>query len=128
MVAHLRGAHRLKEPGPFEEVDRIQEFSNDDKYWTFQFELNPEELTANFQYDYHEHGAPKRRGFDHTKRSIFKVKLEESVQFIINGRHVSYSRTYYSKNVVNVAYGEFCKSVFLDRNFKREINLQRSLF
>jgi len=128
MLIHLRGMHRLKQPGPFKEVDLVKEFQKDDKYWTFKFDLNSGELNAYFHFDYQEHGAPKRRGFEYAKRPIFKVKLEESVQFTINGRHVYHSHTYYSKNVVNIAYGEFSNSVFLDRDFKRKINLERSLF
>lgn len=128
MIVHRRGFHRLgKQPGPYQEIDFAEGVNSADQYWSFDFKVKDNVLTARFKYDYHKHGLPRRRGFSR-RMPVFKIGFGESVQLLINGRHVYRSYTEYSRNIVNFAFGEYDRLVFLDKEFIRVINLEGSLF
>ena len=114
-------------PGPYQTIDCAKEYEAWKRYWSFEFELAEHTLSAKFQYSVQEHGVPKRRGFI-KKMPIFRIGNGESVQFIINGKHIYRTGTFYTHNVVNFHFGEFNRAVFLNAKFKRLVDLQDTLF
>ena len=59
---------------------------------------------------------------------IFKLKFGESVQFKINGRHVYLIGIHYTRDILNVAYGEYNPSIFTQIAFKRIVDMEAELF
>lgn len=127
MIVHRRGLHRLKMPGPYQEVNIAETVGRTNQYWSFDFKIFDNTLKAEFLHSYEEHGMPERRGFS-SRMPIFQLGFGQTVQFMINGRHVYQSHTFYTRNVVNFAYGKFNKSVFSETKFKRVIDLESRLF
>ncbi len=96
------------------------------KYWSFSFLQEQKIIQVLFTYNYHEHGKPDRGAF---KIPLLKLKQRETGQFLINGRHTSYSGQFYMQYSINFANVEKCSPrIFLDNQANYIVDKLENLF
>lgn len=93
-------------------------------YWKLTFAEEDGKVPVRFDYCWHRHGAPKRRG-----HRLFALAPGQTGWMAINGRHAYYDGVSYSCNYVSVGNVEkISPDLFLATNPVRRVDKRDQLF